>query len=240
MSNVRVYLKLLYTPQSLQLELQLRTLKNLLESISEDKPVPFVIIQRIQKEIDNIKDFIRFHKLRLTIEEILEYVNNKIVNDNNPDPSCTECYPITEQPSEAFENFWYFWIVYAIKGEQFNSITVRAIEKALTLEENSEALGKYFELIIQSIRYQSLAQELLESSLADLKSAWHSYLEFDCWEFETSVKSGTNSKNNSKGTSRRTSRKSSNASKMDGDTFNVDTSTSNRRISENQAVPHRE
>jgi hypothetical protein len=81
MSNVRVYLKPSYTPRSLQLELQLRTLKNLLESVSEDKPVPFVIIQRIQQEIDNIKDFIRFHKLRLTIEEVLEYVNNKIVND---------------------------------------------------------------------------------------------------------------------------------------------------------------
>ena len=80
-SNVRVYLKPLYTSQSLQLELQLRTLKNLLESISEDKPVPFVIIQRIQQEIDNIKDFIRFHKLRLIIEEVLEYLNNKIVND---------------------------------------------------------------------------------------------------------------------------------------------------------------
>ena len=81
MSNVRVYLKPSYTPRSLQLELQLRTLKNLLKSVSEDKPVPFVIIQRIQQEIDNIKDFIRFHKLRLTIEEVLEYVNNKIVND---------------------------------------------------------------------------------------------------------------------------------------------------------------
>ncbi|CAG8680791.1 3693_t:CDS:2, partial [Funneliformis caledonium] len=57
------------TPQSLQLKLQLRTLKNLLKNISKDKPVPFVIIQRIQKEIDNIKDFIRFHKLRLTIKE---------------------------------------------------------------------------------------------------------------------------------------------------------------------------
>ncbi|CAG8736803.1 5701_t:CDS:1, partial [Funneliformis mosseae] len=144
------------------------------------------------------------------------------------------------QPSEAFENFWYFWIVYAIKGEQFNRITVRAFEKALTLEENSEALEKCFELIIQSIRYQPLDQEPLESLLTDLKSAWNSYLEFDCWEFETSVKSGTNSKNNSKGTSRRTSRKSSNASKMDGDTFNVGTSTSNRRISENQVDPYRE
>ena len=159
---------------------------------------------------------------------------------SNPDPSCTECYPITEQPSEAFENFWYFWIVFAIKGEQFNSITVRAFEKALTLEENSEALGKCFELIIQSIRYQPLAQESLETLLTDLESAWNSYLEFDCWELETSIKSGTNSKSNSKGTSRKSSRKSSNASKMDGDTFRLGTSTSGRRVPENRADSHRE
>ncbi|CAG8442383.1 9310_t:CDS:2, partial [Funneliformis mosseae] len=104
MSNVKVYLKPLYTSQLLQLELQLRTLKNLLESISEDKP-------------ENKQEII-----------------------SNPDPSCTECYLITEQPSEAFKNFWYFWIVYAIKGEQFNNITIRAFKKALTLEENSKAL----------------------------------------------------------------------------------------------------
>ncbi|CAG8685359.1 796_t:CDS:2, partial [Funneliformis caledonium] len=115
------------------------------------------------------------------------------------------------QPSKAFENFWYFWIVYVIKEEQFNSITVRAFEKTLTLEKNSEALGKCFELIIQSIRYQPLAQEPLETLLTDLER-----------------------------TSRRTFQKSSNASKMDGDTFHIGTSTSGRRIPENQADPHRE
>ncbi|CAG8447727.1 3289_t:CDS:2, partial [Funneliformis caledonium] len=115
-----VYLKPLYTPQSLQLELQLRTLKNLLESVSEDKPEP------------------------------------------------------------------------------------------------------------------------LETLLTDLESAWNSYLEFDCWEFETSIKSGINSKSNSKGTSKRTSQKSSNALKMNKDTFHIGTSISGRRISENQADPHRE
>ncbi|CAG8568654.1 5837_t:CDS:10 [Funneliformis caledonium] len=134
MSNVRVYFKPLYTPQSLQLELQLRTLKNLLESISEDKP------NNLQK---HLKTF------------------------------------------------------------------------ALTLEENSETLGKCFELIIQSIRYQPLAQEPLETLLADLKSAWNK-------------------------TSRRISQKSSNVSKMNGDTFNINISISDRRTSENQADPHRE
>jgi hypothetical protein len=81
MSNVKINLKPLYTPQSLQLELQLRTLKNLLESINEDKIVPFILIQRIQREINDIKDFIRFHKLKITIEEVLEYINDSIVND---------------------------------------------------------------------------------------------------------------------------------------------------------------
>ncbi|CAG8572444.1 405_t:CDS:2 [Funneliformis mosseae] len=187
---------------------------NLLENISENKSVSIVIIQRIQKKIDNIKDFIRFHKLRLTIEEVLEYENKQEII-SNLDPSCIECYLITKQPLEAFENFWYFWIVYAIKREQFNSITIRAFEKTFTLEKNLEALGKCFELIIQSIRYQLLTQKPLETSLADLKS-----------EFETSIKSKTNSKSNSKETSRRTSRKSSKLSKINGDTFNISTSTS--------------
>jgi hypothetical protein len=180
------------------------------------------------------------HNQRIIRHTTAHLQENKQEIISNSDPSCTECYLITEQPLKAFENFWYFWIVYAIKGEQFNNITVRAFEKALTLEENSEALERYFELIIQSIRYQPLAQESLETSLADLKSAWTSYLEFDCWKIETSIKSGTNSKSNSKRTSRRTSRKSSNASKMDGETLNIGTSTPNRSTSRNQADPQKE
>ena len=77
MSNVKVKLSPLYTPQGLQLELQIRVLNNLLETAKREDIVTFATIQRIQKEVNGIKDFIRFHKLKITIDEILEYLSEK-------------------------------------------------------------------------------------------------------------------------------------------------------------------
>ena len=77
MSNVRVKLRPLYTPQGLQLELQIRVLNNLLETAKREDIVIFAIIQKIQKEVNGIKDFIKFHKLKITIDEIFEYLSER-------------------------------------------------------------------------------------------------------------------------------------------------------------------
>ena len=77
MSNVKVKLRPLYIPQRFQLELQIRVLNNLLETAKREDVVTFATIQRIQKEVNGIKDFIRFYKLKITIDEILEYLSEK-------------------------------------------------------------------------------------------------------------------------------------------------------------------
>ncbi|CAI2198987.1 15044_t:CDS:2, partial [Funneliformis geosporum] len=116
MSNVKVKLRLLYTSQGLQLELQIRVLNNLLETTKREDVITFATIQRIQKEVNEIKDFIRFHKLKITIDEILEYL---------------------KQPLKEFGKFWYFWIVYSLKRDSYTSITEKAFDKAKENKDNS-------------------------------------------------------------------------------------------------------
>ena len=135
--------------------------------------------------------------------------NNQVLKEN-PDPSCIHCYPITEQPSEEFGRFWYFWAVYSLKGDSYTSITEKAFEKAKENKDNSVVLNQCFKLLITSIRYHEFAQESFEDLLNILKDEWSNYLKTDNWEIETSIKSGTNSRI----TSRKSSRRSSKASKM--------------------------
>ncbi|CAI2197548.1 7783_t:CDS:2, partial [Funneliformis geosporum] len=188
----------LYTPQGLQLELQIRVLNNLLETAKREDVVTFATIQRIQKEVNGIKDFIRFHKLKITIDEILEFLK--------------------------FGRFWYFWVVYLLKGDLYTSITEKAFDKARENKDNSIVLNQCFKLIITSIRYHELAQESFEYLLNILENEWSNYLETDNWKIETSIKSETNSKL----VSRKSSRRSSKVSKMTGNNDDILVDTSSR------------
>ncbi|CAI2194391.1 10252_t:CDS:2, partial [Funneliformis geosporum] len=209
MSNVKVKLRPLYIVQGLQLELQIRVFNNLLETAKREDVVTFATIQRIQKEVNRIKDFIRFHKLKITIDEILKYLSEKYIKRES-DLSCIHCYPITKQPSEEFGRFWYFWAVYLLKGNSYTSITEKAFDKARENKDNSIVLNQCFKLIITSIIYYELAQESFEYLLNILENKWSNYLETDNWKIEISIKSETNSRL----VSRKSSRRSSKVSKM--------------------------
>ncbi|CAI2192558.1 6084_t:CDS:2, partial [Funneliformis geosporum] len=150
----------LYTFQGLHLELQIRILNNLLEIAKREDVVTFATIQRIQKEVNRIKDFIRFHKLKITIDEILEDLRNNQVLKENPNPFCIHCYLITEQPSEEFGRFC------------ITEKTVKAFGKAKENKDNSVVLNQCFKLIITFIRYYKLAQESFEDLLNILENKW--------------------------------------------------------------------
>src|SRR3954447_15547006 len=73
------------------------------------------------------------------------------------DPSCEDCYPVENLPTNRLRNFWN-WYLTEYPAKSFSRITLRLFEELVNIQKGEETWEIIFNLIF-SISYKQILKE---------------------------------------------------------------------------------
>ncbi|CAG8666629.1 14322_t:CDS:2 [Funneliformis caledonium] len=184
-------------PILLQLQLRVAEIQFQYKALENKKTISINCLKRLQSNINDLKHFIEFHKIKATWDELKsttdhitekqyllivrqhiaahkELEDHKISFITHLDKSYLQCYPDYETQSgklPSFDNFWFLLIIPKYNTISYTTFTVayfiRAQESEASFLERDHLLKYLLRKIVITIRYRDNILKEFFDSIAD-------------------------------------------------------------------------
>src|SRR2546421_7067263 len=122
------------------------------------------------------------------LKRISEHVSWHHTEQGEPpvDLSCKQCHPATEEYlTEAFRNFWNFWIIFKWAGQTYTKYTCHYFQQACTATNENER-NIHIRSIVKTIRYKQL---VLPGQFDEIEDSIKTYWRYTSLEINSEISS---------------------------------------------------